>query len=301
MPDAVDPRVVDFLVDGYWQWDGEDPHHWGKDVVTVNVSELTSEYRTWVQEAAAQVSAVADIGFQFISTVADITFHLRDGSGDSSSSVHSGGIISSAQVWIDPPSVRQDILHEFGHVLGLGHAGPYNGDGDVDTDVLPPADQDLTVMSYNGVEDGALEEPMEFQEADLAAFVRLYGAVDQTPTDPGEPPSPPPPPPPEAYNYITGDNRNNSIAGTAAADYILAKGGNDYVTGWTGNDMLAGGAGNDDLRGGGGNDNIKAGLGVDVLTGGGGADRFVYDADDRIVDYQPGIDTLVLVTNDYWA
>lgn len=61
---------------------------------------------------------------------------------------------------------------------------------------------------------------------------------------------------------------------------------------------LQGGSGIDALTGGAGNDTLVGGAGRDLLTGGDGADRFVYtqvlDAGDRITDFQPGLDRLVV-------
>lgn len=74
--------------------------------------------------------------------------------------------------------------------------------------------------------------------------------------------------------------------------------GNDTITGTTGNDELGGGAGRDMINGGAGRDTITGGSGRDVLTGGADADAFVYvsvvDAGDQIMDFQLGIDRLVV-------
>ena len=62
------------------------------------------------------------------------------------------------------------------------------------------------------------------------------------------------------------------------------------ITGTTQNDYIDGGAGNDSLWGGKGND---------TLYGGGGADVFVYkkgDGEDTIVDYSPGVDTVMILS-----
>jgi Ca2+-binding RTX toxin-like protein len=60
---------------------------------------------------------------------------------------------------------------------------------------------------------------------------------------------------------------------------------------------LRAGAGDDTLLGGGGNDVLHGEAGADVLHGGAGADIFVFDAGmghERIVDFQPGADRLLL-------
>lgn len=62
--------------------------------------------------------------------------------------------------------------------------------------------------------------------------------------------------------------------------------------------VLTGTAGIDTLTGGAGKDTITGLGGRDVLTGGAEADRFIYtkvlDAGDRIMDFQPGVDRLVV-------
>lgn len=61
---------------------------------------------------------------------------------------------------------------------------------------------------------------------------------------------------------------------------------------------INGTAGRDNLVGTAGDDVITGGIGADTLTGGGGADQFVFsslrDGIDTIVDFQPGVDRIVL-------
>ena len=62
--------------------------------------------------------------------------------------------------------------------------------------------------------------------------------------------------------------------------------GDDILTGTTGNDYISGGSGNDVITGGAGNDRLR---------GGAGADIFLFnraDGQDRIVDFQQGVDHL---------
>jgi len=82
---------------------------------------------------------------------------------------------------------------------------------------------------------------------------------------------------------INGDDRANSLAGTAKSDVINGLGGddelfgnagNDTLNGGDGGDILVGGAGNDTLNGGGGNGvdtadywGVKAGVTVNLVTG----------------------------------
>ncbi|MCM2318037.1 MAG: type I secretion C-terminal target domain-containing protein, partial [Pseudomonas sp.] len=88
---------------------------------------------------------------------------------------------------------------------------------------------------------------------------------------------------------LEGDDGSNSLAGTAAADWIFGHGGDDSLSGLIGDDALSGGGGNDILDGGQGND---------LLSGGTGADSFVWNSGDtgvdRITDFTPSEDQLDL-------
>ncbi len=111
-------------------------------------------------------------------------------------------------------------------------------------------------------------------------------------------------------------NGDDTITGTAGPDEIDGLGGNDTLIGGAGNDTIRGGTGDDDISGGGGkdrllgnagkdtinggdqDDTIIGGTGNDILIGGDGADEFrfgVDDGTDTIRDFQPGIDTIVVI------
>jgi Ca2+-binding RTX toxin-like protein len=71
---------------------------------------------------------------------------------------------------------------------------------------------------------------------------------------------------------IIGTPLNNTLNGTAGADWVFALEGNDTVSTGDGNDILLGEAGNDRLFGGDGNDTLIGGDGADLLAGGTGGD-----------------------------
>ncbi len=71
---------------------------------------------------------------------------------------------------------------------------------------------------------------------------------------------------------IIGTPLNNTLNGTAGADWVFALEGNDTVSTGDGNDILLGEAGDDRLFGGNGNDTLIGGDGADLLNGGTGAD-----------------------------
>ena len=73
-----------------------------------------------------------------------------------------------------------------------------------------------------------------------------------------------------------GDSGNNTLNGTASADYLYGNGGNDTVNGNSGNDFLYGGTGNDTITGGNGNDWLEGGAGNDDMQGGADADTYLF-------------------------
>lgn len=122
------------------------------------------------------------------------------------------------------------------------------------------------------------------------------------------------------YSYIlrgndlsTGSPAADKLKGYGGNDRLFGRGGNDILSGGVGNDALFGEAGNDtllgedgidNLVGGDGNDSLNGGKGIDTLKGDAGRDRFIFDigqpfnrvlmGNDRIIDFQPGQDSIVL-------
>ena len=127
----------------------------------------------------------------------------------------------------------------------------------------------------------------------------------------------------EGDNVGRGQGGNDIVSGGSGADKLIGGGGNDSLVTGAGDDRASGGGGTDTLfgqrgadtlKGGGGDDRLYGdeitntlsadyagadvligGRGNDVLSGGLGPDRFVFRNDrgiDRIVDFEPGIDTI---------
>jgi hypothetical protein len=115
-------------------------------------------------------------------------------------------------------------------------------------------------------------------------------------------------------DVLVGGSAAEDLRGLNGADRLLAQGGDDLLDGGAGRDLVAGGGG-DTVRGGGGDDSLSGSGGADALQaaggrdrldGGGGADRlwggagadlFVFAAggdDDRILDFEDGVDRLAL-------
>ena len=89
------------------------------------------------------------------------------------------------------------MIHEWGHVLGLGHGGPYN-EGDVAANVYTGFDNlAWSVMSYNDQtadwgtargDDGFLygRAPTTWMPLDIVAIQRMYGVAVDTPLSGGQ-------------------------------------------------------------------------------------------------------------------
>ncbi|MGH3027784.1 MAG: sulfatase-like hydrolase/transferase [Gaiellaceae bacterium] len=111
------------------------------------------------------------------------------------------------------------------------------------------------------------------------------------------------PPPPgmtlRSPCLIAGNDRANRLRGTAAYDYVCAKGGADRIEASSGDDLLYGGHGDDLVYGEGGHDRIYGGLGLDRIYGGIGRD-VIYAADGRrdVVGCGEGVDTVYVNPGD---
>jgi hypothetical protein len=309
--------VADFLTNTYWEVNGSIAHHWGVSTISYNVQGLSA--------ARADLARVA---FQLWSEVANLTFVETTGTGQitlddtqsgafSSSNYGGNGIITSATVNVDPTwygsssaidsYTLQTFIHEIGHALGLGHAGPYNGSATYGVDNIYANDTwQYTLMSYmaesnfGGVSYRFTMTPMM---ADILAIQNLYGAPTTRTGD-------------TVYGFgsTAGSMYNFSTYSTAPSLTIYDSGGTDTLntSGYSQNQVinLAGGTfsnigglvGNigiyttsviENAVGGSGNDTITGNSVSNVLTGGGGADTLNGLAGDDTLDGGTGNDTML--------
>lgn len=190
----------------------------------------TATEQSWFVAGLALWSAVANIKFVQTtnSAAAGITFHRTNDNGSYTYAIFNPGyngcvtggtVLGSmvvASVNIDTTGTSfgpinslasqggftiENLLHEEGHALGLGHAGPYNGGVNATTQQYSPYDtrqwslmsyidpttyptayykQYTSYANYNGA------QPTTPQMLDIQAIQRLYGVPTTTPLDGGE-------------------------------------------------------------------------------------------------------------------
>lgn len=111
----------------------------------------------------------------------------------------------------------------------------------------------------------------------------------------------------EGNDFLNGGDSNDTLLGGDGNDTLFGEAGSDSLYGGDGDDRLEGGLFEDSddlLVGGAGNDSLNGRFGNDILVGNSGADRFSFIQSypafpntlgvDQIVDFEPGIDKIVL-------
>lgn len=104
-------------------------------------------------------------------------------------------------------------------------------------------------------------------------------------------------------DLIFGGAQSDRLDGGKGRDRLMGENGGDRIDGGQGRDRIEGGKGRDRIEGNQGRDRLEGGQGSDVLEGGGGPDTFVFDMRDktgfdRILDFDPGIDRLLMQNGD---
>ncbi|WP_294228464.1 M10 family metallopeptidase [uncultured Shimia sp.] len=188
--------MADYLTSGYWTDTGRAARSFDtsvSNIITVNISTLSAEGQQLARWAFEAWELVADIVFQEVAGVADISFQDTD-SGAWAGSTVSGGTTLSAVVnvstdWLTTNGTTLDsysfrtYIHEVGHALGLGHQGHYNGSAEYGTDENFGNDSwQMSVMSYfNQVDslgtNASWATNMSAMMVDIVAIQDIYGAA----------------------------------------------------------------------------------------------------------------------------
>ncbi|MFH3479787.1 M10 family metallopeptidase [Xanthobacter variabilis] len=279
--------------------------------ITVNLTGLSAQRAGLARLALATWSDICDISFTETTGAATISF-TQNQSGAFCQWWSSGSSITAATVnvaanWEGGDSsvdgyTFQTFIHEIGHALGLGHAGPYDGSGTYATDAIYANDSwQMTVMSYFSQEEagqGSYRFVMTPMMADIYAVRAMYGRGTT-----------------HAGNTVYGFN--STVLGATAALYdfanyseapsytIVDDAGTDTLNasgyavnqlidlragrfsnigGLTGNIGIALGVIIENANGGSGDDRLIGNSYVNVIYGNAGDDTFYgYGGDDRLL------------------
>lgn len=197
------------------------PHTWGSAVPILYSfdpnSDWTAAEKAGWQSAMALWSAVADIHFAEVEPGRGNLVILRNSDGAAVShetyspvpvgSLFGPALTQSGTLNFDTTAFGSvndytsrggfgigTAVHELGHILGLGHGGPYNANVNAGTQQFSPFDSRLwTNMSYITPEDssakyfnqytvtntnwGGITQPFTWMPLDILAVQRLYGKV----------------------------------------------------------------------------------------------------------------------------
>ena len=170
----------------------------GGGATTINFSfasganSLSAGAEALARRALDAWAEVANINF--VEGAGDIVFR-NNGDGAFNSNTTSAGVVQSSDLnvtatWNGSNTnldsyTYQTFMHEIGHALGLGHAGPYNGSATYNVDNAYLNDSwAYTVMSYFDQNESGYFGDVRFvlgpQIADIVALQDLYGANTTT-------------------------------------------------------------------------------------------------------------------------
>ena len=324
-PVATIAQLADYLVNGFWQYNGAIAHHWASNTITYNINSLNAAEQFLAQSAFQAWHDVANINFVQTSGAANITFsNTGSMQAYANAAWYSSGAIAYANIVISSDWITNDggaydgktgidsygyqtYVHEIGHALGLGHQGPYNGSASYSANAAYANDTwQYSIMSYfaeNNYSGSSYRYVVTPQMADIYAIGSIYGAASSTRTGDTV----------YGFNSNAGAVFNFSAYSPAPALTIYDNGGNDTLdcSGYSSAQLIdlrpgtfssVGGLVNnigialnaiiEKAIGGSGNDTLIANNAGCTLSGGVGSDTLIGGAgNDRLIG-GVGIDNL---------
>lgn len=342
LPEFTNDQIADFLRSGYWEGATRRFDASAGDTLTVDVSGLTAGGQFFARAALSVWTEITGLNFQEVIGGAQITFDDED-EGAYATSVRQGQFIISSEINVSTDWIAGDLgeldsysfqtyIHEIGHAIGLGHAGPYNGSASYGVDAIYLNDSwQATVMSYfNQLENTFIQADGAYvvtpQVADILAVQAMYGIT--TTTRVGDTTY--------GFNANAGNVVYDATNGfTSATSYtIIDSGGidtldysgyrsNQFISletevhmsiggiagnvaiargtvienaiGGSGDDVIYGNAANNTLSGNDGNDTFYSSGGIDSINGGAGTDTVIFSglASDYTATTNGGVTTVV--------
>lgn len=206
---ATTKDLAVYLKEGYWYADGEKPHKFSSNTISVSLAGLDSNEVTLAKAAFAAWETVANLKFNYVTSGAKITFdpNYRDSDPTpdaTTDAAYANGVTSWAKVkihseWLYGNNAASGYgskigeyafhtyMHEIGHALGLGHPSTYPGDNVYANATFQNDSWQQTVMSYLDQDENpniAAQRAVTVSPmmADIMAIQMLYGAPTTGPT-----------------------------------------------------------------------------------------------------------------------